>query len=99
MFLCMFAIPIGGMSLGQLGTANGDIVKARVGANKLFAVQDREPRIKKSEEDIPTDSKLRGKIEFKDVSFSYPSAPNTAVLEKSSLKMYRFRIHQRRTLR
>ena len=27
------------MSLGQLGTANGDVVKARVAANKLFAIQ------------------------------------------------------------
>merc|ERR1719361_191959 len=87
MFLCMFAIPIGGMSLGQLGTANGDIVKARVGANKLWAIQDREPQIKKPDVDTPLESKLEGTIEFKNVSFSYPTAPDTAVLNDLSFSI------------
>ncbi len=39
MYLCMFALPIGAMSLGQLGTANGDVVKARTAANKFFRLK------------------------------------------------------------
>merc|ERR1719474_1489289 len=47
MFLCMFAIPFGALSLGQIGTAMGDIVKARVGGNKMLAVKDRVPAIRR----------------------------------------------------
>merc|ERR1719167_420102 len=84
MFLCMFAIPIGAMSLGQLGTANADITKARVAANKLFAVKDRKPAIKEPEIQPPKTDRLQGAIEFKKVKFSYPTAPDTIVLDELS---------------
>merc|ERR1719320_1600611 len=87
MFLCMFAIPIGAMSLGQLGTAMGDVVKARVGANKMFAIKDRVPRIKQPDDGTGSKPKMEGKIEFKNVSFAYPTAPDTQVLDELSFSI------------
>merc|ERR1719474_1338441 len=84
MFLVMFAIPIGALSLGQIGTAMGDIVKARVGANKMFAVKDRVPAIRPPSESPALEPELKGSIEFKNVNFAYPSAPDTAVLNDLS---------------
>ena len=37
MYLCMFALPIGAMSLGQLGQGIADISKATHAANKLHS--------------------------------------------------------------
>merc|ERR1719474_1760937 len=80
----MFAIPFGALSLGQIGTAMGDIVKARVGANKMFAVKDRVPAIRRPSVSPALEPKLKGSIEFKKVNFAYPSAPDTAVLNDLS---------------
>eukprot|EP00486_Rosalina_sp_Unknown_P004417 CAMPEP_0201568932 /NCGR_PEP_ID=MMETSP0190_2-20130828/10301_1 /ASSEMBLY_ACC=CAM_ASM_000263 /TAXON_ID=37353 /ORGANISM="Rosalina sp." /LENGTH=1342 /DNA_ID=CAMNT_0047990649 /DNA_START=38 /DNA_END=4067 /DNA_ORIENTATION=- len=91
MYLCMFALPIGAMSLGQLGTANADIVKVRHAANKLFMLKDRKPKIreaditkqKKKEED----ERLKGDITFTNVEFRYPTAPDNIVLDKVSFEI------------
>merc|ERR1719229_1697788 len=79
-------IPTGAMSVGQLGTAMADIVKARVGANKMFAVKDRVPAIRPPSVSLSPrlEPKLKGSIEFKNVNFAYPSAPDTAVLNDLS---------------
>eukprot|EP01083_Nonionella_stella_P191993 710120_1 len=77
MYLCMFALPIGAMSLGQLGTANADIVKARNAANKFFSLKDRKPNIKAPENKKESRSeRLKGDITFNKVSFRYPTAPD-----------------------
>merc|ERR1719493_560156 len=70
-----------------MGPAVSDIVKAQVGANKLFAIQDREPRIRKPEVLSPINDKMRGKIVFKNVSFSYPTNPEKLILDDLSFSI------------
>jgi len=84
MLMCLFNIGFGAMSLGQIVPALSEIGKARLSANKLFALQDRKPRIKEPELDSAKQDPLRGAIEFKNVSFSYPTAPDTVVLDELS---------------
>jgi len=89
MYLCMFALPIGAMSLGQLGVANTDLGKARASANKLFALKDRVPKIKvaEAEKENSKAKDLQGNIEFRNVSFAYPTDANTVVLDKMSFEI------------
>merc|ERR1719461_117487 len=87
MFLCMISVPIGAMSLGQVMTNMADVIKARHAANKLFALKDRIPKIKKPElgvKEVPKDTKITGKIVFDKVSFSYPTDKTTVVLDNVS---------------
>eukprot|EP01084_Bolivina_argentea_P017915 33397_1 len=86
MYLCMFCLPFSAISLGQLVTANADITKTRNAANKFFRLKDRQPKYKKSENKIYMHKKdnLKGNISFNKVSFSYPSRPNTIVLDNIS---------------
>eukprot|EP01084_Bolivina_argentea_P166491 289031_1 len=91
MYLCMFALPIGAMSLGQLGTANADLTKARNAANKFFALKDRKPQIKAPDNEDKAINKnkerLQGNISFKNVSFAYPTATDTIVLDNVSFEV------------
>eukprot|EP01083_Nonionella_stella_P215940 776783_1 len=91
MYLCMFALPIGAMSLGSLGTSNNDLNKARNAANKFFALKDRKPKIKAPDSEtkgINKDKKrLQGNISFTNVSFAYPTATDAIVLDNVSFEV------------
>lgn len=53
-----------------------------IGASeKVFEYIDRQPKIQNSGNHAP--DKLDGKLEFQNVTFSYPSRPNCKVLEVS----------------
>ena len=84
-----FAIMTGGMAIGQFGTANQDVVKASVSANKFFAVRDRKPEIRAPDggQPVKMGAELAGRIKFEEVSFRYPTAPDTQVLDKVSFEV------------
>jgi len=87
-----------GFAFGGLSGLFGDFMKA-VGANeRVFNLLDREPRIKLNNisvehgavapaQRLPADSRMTGRVEFRDVTFSYPSRPNFVVLNHFSLKL------------
>jgi len=90
MYLCMFALPVGAMSMGQMGTAASDIKKAVHAANKIFTLKDRVPKIKKPDLENVADKdkeiKINGEIVFENVAFSYPTDLKTIVLDNVSFK-------------
>jgi len=89
MFLCIFAISTGGMSLGQFAAAIQGVVTASVSANKFFAIADRAPEIRSPDggKAIKMGSDLTGRIKFEGVDFCYPTAPDTPVLDKVSFEI------------
>jgi len=87
MYLCIFAIMTGGMAIGQFGTANQDVVKASVSANKFFAIKDRKPEIRAAEKPVEMSKEMAGRIVFDNVSFRYPTAPDTQVLDRVSFEV------------
>lgn len=75
------------MPLGQALSAMAELQAAKLAANKFFVVKERDPAIRKptdSMKSIKSDSSLVGRIEFKNVSFSYQTAPDVKVLDDVS---------------
>ncbi|RIA92860.1 P-glyco protein [Glomus cerebriforme] len=84
-----FAITIGAFSIGNTSPYFGDLAKASGSAKHLFTAIDRKSLIDVTSttgKSLPP-SKLEGQIEFKNVSFSYPSRPDVQVLKNFTLKI------------
>ena len=78
----LMAVLIGVISLGHVGPSITAFASARAAAFKLYAIIDRVPKIKL---DAPAGARpdpasLRGTIEFRGVTFAYPSRPTEVVL-------------------
>merc|ERR1719229_1173433 len=83
----LIAVLIGASALGEALSALAELQAAKLAANKFFAVKERHPAIRKptdSMESIKSDSSLVGRIEFKNVSFSYQTASDVKVLDDVS---------------
>merc|ERR1719242_2515351 len=81
------AVLFGGQSLGMGLGAMAELQAAKLAANKFFVVKERDPAIRKptnSMNAIKSDSSLVGRIEFKNVTFSYQTAPTVKVLDDVS---------------
>jgi len=76
---------IGAMSIGQASQLNPDIAKAKVAATSIFQVIDRVPLIQSNEGTGKIVEDLKGKIQLKKVTFTYPSRPDTKVCKSMSL--------------
>lgn len=63
------------------------IVEASTAATRIFEMIDRTPEIDSEEKKGKVLNHVHGEIEFKDVSFSYPSRVDTPVLERLNLKI------------
>ncbi|EPS59348.1 p-glycoprotein, partial [Genlisea aurea] len=81
----IFAVMIGGLSLGQSAPSFTALAKARVSAAKIFNTADRKPAISRNNETGTELRSVAGKLELKNVDFSYPSRPETRVLHNFSL--------------
>ncbi|CAG8462314.1 5329_t:CDS:10 [Acaulospora colombiana] len=82
-----FAILIGAFSVGNAAPHITSVANAMGAAAKLFAVIDRVPPIDSSKESGKrlSRSEVQGRIEFKNVDFSYPSRPDVQVLKNFNL--------------
>jgi ATP-binding cassette subfamily B (MDR/TAP) protein 1 len=87
MMRAMFSILFAAFGLGQAQQYLGDLSKAKVAIDSIFQILDSEStinplddneRLKKNADD------LKGKIEFRDVTFSYPTRTDTTVLKNIS---------------
>ncbi|KAJ3073375.1 GTPase-activating protein, partial [Quaeritorhiza haematococci] len=84
-----FAILIGAFSLGQVAPELQAFAFARSAGAKMYYTIDRVPPIdsySSSGDSIP-EKEFMGRIEFKHVSFSYPSRPHVPVLTDFNLKV------------
>jgi ATP-binding cassette subfamily B (MDR/TAP) protein 1 len=85
----LMAVLIGSFSLGQVGPNFSAFASAQVAAYKLYAIIDRVPPI-----DVqspagakPAPASLAGAIEFRNVTFAYPSRKTEPVLRNFSLSI------------
>ncbi|KAI5056799.1 hypothetical protein GOP47_0028617 [Adiantum capillus-veneris] len=88
-FTAFFAISMGAMSLSQSTGLLPDISNAKAAVNSVFALLDRQSKIDPADNSglIPSPDSVVGNIEFRHVSFRYPSRPDVKVLLDLSLSV------------
>lgn len=85
-FTAIFSAIVGGMSLGQSFSNLGAFSKGKAAGYKLMEIIKQKPTIvddNTSDANCLTD--IRGNIEFKNVTFSYPSRPDVIIFRDFSI--------------
>lgn len=77
-FRVIAAVVISGTALGRASSFTPDYAKAKIAAAQLFKLLDRVPKI--SNRDGQTWDNFKGKIEFCNCKFTYPTRPDVQVL-------------------
>jgi ATP-binding cassette subfamily B protein len=84
-FVLYAVLAAGGLS--ELSQVWGEIAQASGAAERLFEILDVEPQIKAPPRPLALPTPARGAVEFRDVSFEYPSRPNAPVLNHVSFRV------------
>eukprot|EP00826_Nyctotherus_ovalis_P054724 TRINITY_DN718_c0_g1_i13.p1 TRINITY_DN718_c0_g1~~TRINITY_DN718_c0_g1_i13.p1 ORF type:complete len:472 (-),score=134.92 TRINITY_DN718_c0_g1_i13:82-1497(-) len=71
MFMAMYALYFAATSIGQMQQYAPDVGQAYAALNSVYGVIDQHPGIESPEN--PVNSEIRGKIEFRNVNFKYPT--------------------------
>ncbi|OQR89107.1 ATP-binding Cassette (ABC) superfamily, partial [Thraustotheca clavata] len=82
----LMAVMMAAQGMGQTAGWMGDADAAKKAAKQIFAIVDRHPTIDSSKvNDGIVPSSIEGRIEFKDVTFCYPTRPHIKVLKHYNL--------------
>ncbi|KAL6650844.1 hypothetical protein ACP70R_009769 [Stipagrostis hirtigluma subsp. patula] len=84
-FTAIFSAIVGGLSLGQAFSNLGAFSKGKIAGYKLLEVIRQKPSIVNDHKDGKCLDEVHGNVEFKDVTFSYPSRPNVMIFRNFSL--------------
>lgn len=84
-FTTMLNVVIAGLSLGQAAPDISAFIRARAAAYPIFEMIERNTVSKTSSKTGYKLGKVEGHIEFKDVSFSYPSRPDVVIFDRFCL--------------
>ncbi|XP_018118546.1 ATP-binding cassette sub-family B member 9 isoform X2 [Xenopus laevis] len=75
-----------GGCMESVGSVYGGLMKGVGAAEKVFEFIDRKPKMENNGTLAP--EQLEGKVEFKNVTFSYPTRPSSLVLQNLSFTLY-----------
>ena len=78
---------MGAMSVAQSTSMLPDITNAKTAVNSVFALLDRKSKINPLDMSGSTPASVIGNIEFKHVSFRYPTRPNVKILKDFCLSV------------
>ncbi|XP_056169079.1 ABC transporter B family member 19 [Syzygium oleosum] len=84
-FTAIFSAIVGGMSLGQSFSNLGAFSKGKAAGYKLMEVIKQKPSIAHDPSNGKCLPEINGNIEFKDVTFSYPSRPDVIIFRNFSI--------------
>ncbi|CAA3021805.1 ABC transporter B family member 2-like [Olea europaea subsp. europaea] len=87
-FTTMLNVVIAGLSLGQAAPDITAFIRAKAAAYPIFEMIERNKIGKTRSENALRPSKVDGHIQFKDVTFSYPSRPDVLIFNKLSLNIH-----------
>ncbi|KAM0210000.1 hypothetical protein ACHAQI_006112 [Fusarium lateritium] len=86
-FTVLFSVVIGSASINGIAPNISSFVRAGTGAAELFALIDRTSDINPLDESGQKPTEVTGAIHIKSISFSYPTRPDTWVLDDFSLNI------------
>ncbi|CAM6102631.1 unnamed protein product [Calypogeia fissa] len=84
----VFAVIIGGMAVGQALPNISFFTRGRVAAYKIFRLIDHEPTINKPDKKAVELDRVGGRLELRNVDFSYPSRPDVPIFKNFSLMIH-----------
>ncbi|KAK4803765.1 hypothetical protein SAY86_003582 [Trapa natans] len=84
-FTAIFSAIVGGMSLGQSFSNLGAFSKGKAAGYKLMEIIKQKPTITQESSEGQCLPEINGNIEFKDVTFSYPSRPDVIIFRSFSI--------------
>ncbi|XP_018462950.1 ABC transporter B family member 19 [Raphanus sativus] len=84
-FTAIFSAIVGGMSLGQSFSNLGAFSKGKAAGYKLMEIINQRPTIVQDPLDGKCLEQVDGNIEFRDVTFSYPSRPDVIIFRNFSI--------------
>lgn len=84
-FTAIFSAIVGGMSLGQSFSNLGAFSKGKAAGYKLMEIIKQKPTITQDKIDGKCLNEVNGNIEFKNVTFSYPSRPDVIIFRDFSI--------------
>ncbi|PIA27896.1 hypothetical protein AQUCO_07400020v1 [Aquilegia coerulea] len=84
-FTAIFSAIVGGISLGQSFSNLGAFSKGKAAGYKLMEIIKQKPSIVQDVSGGKCLTEVMGNIEFKDVTFSYPSRPDVIILRDFSI--------------
>ncbi|KAL4326632.1 hypothetical protein AHAS_Ahas13G0019500 [Arachis hypogaea] len=82
---CFFGVNVGGRGLALALSYFAQFAQGTVAASRVFSVIDRIPEIDPYSPDGRKLTVVRGRIELKNVSFAYPSRPDSLILHSLNL--------------
>ncbi|KAJ6847236.1 ABC transporter B family member 11-like isoform X2 [Iris pallida] len=87
-FRVFFALSMMAVSISQSSSMAPDSSKAKSATASVFAIVDRKSRIDSSDDSGMTLEALKGNIEFRHVSFKYPSRPDVQIFQDLCLAIH-----------
>lgn len=83
---CFFSVLMGAIAMGQVSPPIGAFSSAMTAAKEMLALCDRKPLIDGlSTDGLKPTGQVKGKIEFKNITFCYPARPDAKVCEGFNL--------------
>jgi ATP-binding cassette subfamily B protein len=83
----IFYCAIAAGATGAISEVTSDLQRAAGATERLFELLDTRPTIESPGKPAEAGARMRGDIEFRDVSFAYPARPDTKALERLSLSL------------
>ncbi|KAJ4775062.1 ABC transporter B family member 21 [Rhynchospora pubera] len=87
-FRVFLALAMAAIGVSQSSSLTSDSTKAKAAAASIFSIIDRKSRIDPSEESGLTLENVRGSIEFRHVSFRYPTRPDIQIFRDLCLSIH-----------
>ncbi|XXG76262.1 hypothetical protein AAC387_Pa08g0646 [Persea americana] len=80
-FRVLFAVTMAALAVSQSSSFAPDAAKAKTSTASIFGILDRKSRIDRSDDSGITLEDVKGNIEFRHVSFKYPTRPDVEIFQ------------------
>ncbi|XP_024022964.1 ABC transporter B family member 11 [Morus notabilis] len=87
-FRVFFALNMAAIGVSQSGSLSPDINKTKSAAASVFAILDRKSKIDTSDDKGTVLERVKGEIEFRHVSFKYPTRPDVQIFQDLCLAIH-----------